>query len=49
MSTWPDHPVRLRFATGTNTNLKADYDTFYAGDASSSAQRPVLIVEYSLP
>jgi len=39
---------RLHFTTGSNDNQKADYDTFYAGDAAS-AKRPVLTIEYSLP
>ena len=40
---------RLRFEMDDNNNHVADYDTFYAGDAASAANRPVLSVEYSLP
>ena len=40
---------RLRFALSSNNNHVADYDTFFAGDASTSTDRPMLSVEYSLP
>ena len=39
---------RLRFASTSNNNKVADYDTFDAGEAAS-AYRPVLTVEYNLP
>jgi alpha-tubulin suppressor-like RCC1 family protein len=38
---------RLRFAAGDN-NQSADYLSFYAGEASAD-QRPLLVVEYTLP
>jgi len=40
---------RLRFTLDDNNNHIADYDTFYAGDAVTSTDRPLLSVEYSLP
>jgi DNA-binding beta-propeller fold protein YncE len=40
---------RVRFTSTSNNNHIADYDTFYAGDAASSTDRPLLSVEYSLP
>jgi sugar lactone lactonase YvrE len=40
---------RLRFALSSNNNHVADYDTFYAGDAATSTDRPLLSIEYSLP
>jgi len=40
---------RLRFTSPSNFNLSANYDTFYAGDATASADRPVLTVDYHLP
>ena len=39
---------RLHFGLSSDNNNKADFDTFFAGDASA-AKRPVLVVEYSLP
>jgi len=38
---------RLGFAVGDNDNYSADYVTFYGGE--TTAYRPVLIVEYTLP
>ena len=40
---------RLRFSTASNNNHVADYDSFYAGDATTAANRPALIVQYYLP
>jgi sugar lactone lactonase YvrE len=40
---------RIRFATDDNNNSIADYDTFFAGEAASSADRPVLAIEYTIP
>jgi hypothetical protein len=40
---------RLRFTSTSNKNNAANYDAFYAGDATTSADRPVLSIEYSLP
>jgi DNA-binding beta-propeller fold protein YncE len=40
---------RLRFTSTSNNNYIANYDTFYAGDAATSTDRPVLSIEYSLP
>ena len=39
-------PALAYFVPG---NHLADYDTFYAGDAPSLANRPVLRVEYTVP
>ncbi len=39
---------RLRFATDDNNNATADFMTFFSGDATT-ANRPVLLVEYYLP
>ena len=39
---------RLRFATDDDNDKIADYVSFYAGDAAA-ANRPLLIVEYTLP
>lgn len=39
---------RLRFVTGDNDNLTADYLSFYTGNAPT-ADRPRLIVTYYLP
>ncbi|MGB8215318.1 MAG: hypothetical protein WCE68_17350 [Anaerolineales bacterium] len=38
---------RLYFKDPSNRNNKADYDTFFAGDASAP-DRPVLVIEYTL-
>ncbi len=40
---------RLRFALDDNNNHIANYDTFFAGDATTSTNRPVLSIEYTLP
>ena len=40
---------RLRFGPASNYNHVADYANFYAGDATSTADRPVLIVQYRVP
>jgi hypothetical protein len=40
---------RLRFTSTSNNNKVANYDNFYAGDATTSADRPLLSIEYSLP
>ncbi|MBI5933810.1 MAG: peptidoglycan DD-metalloendopeptidase family protein [Chloroflexi bacterium] len=40
---------RLRFVTDDDNDSVADYVTFFAGDDSVAANRPVLIVEYTLP
>ena len=40
---------RLRFSLASNNNHVADYDSFYAGDATSSADQPHLVIEYTLP
>ena len=40
---------RLRFSSASNNNNVADYDSFYAGDATAAADRPVLSVQYYLP
>ncbi|MGB8215319.1 MAG: DNRLRE domain-containing protein [Anaerolineales bacterium] len=39
---------RLHFNSSSNYNHKADYDSFFAGDASGP-DRPVLTIEYTLP
>ena len=40
---------RLRFLTDDNNNKKADYAAFFSGDNATAANRPLLIVEYTLP
>ena len=40
---------RLRFSIASNNNHVAEIDSFYAGDATTAADRPVLTVQYSLP
>lgn len=40
---------RLRFATGDNDDLSADYLTFYSGDSVTASSRPTLIIEYYVP
>ena len=40
---------RLRFAIDDNNDRGADFVAFYAGDATTVANRPVLIVECSIP
>ena len=40
---------RLRFSTASNNNHVSDYDSFYAGDATTATDRPVLTVQYYLP
>ena len=40
---------RLRFATGDNDDLAADYMKFYSGDTTTASARPTLIVEYYVP
>ena len=40
---------RLRFSSTSNNNNIADYDSFYAGDVTTAADRPVLTVQYYLP
>lgn len=41
--------IRLRFATDDNNNRVADYLSFYAGEAGTTCNRPVLVATYSLP
>jgi DNA-binding beta-propeller fold protein YncE len=40
---------RLRFSMDDNNNNAADYDSFFAGDAASAADRPSLSIECTLP
>ena len=40
---------RIRFSLDDNNNHVADFATFFAGDAPAGADRPKLIVEYTLP
>ena len=40
---------RLRFGIDDDNDSVADYAAFFSGDASSSADRPVLVVQYYLP
>jgi len=40
---------RLRFALDDNNNLRADYMSFYSGNASMAACHPQLIVTYYVP
>jgi predicted secreted hydrolase len=40
---------RLRFTKDDNDDHGADYVSFYAGDATTASNRPLLIVEYTLP
>ena len=40
---------RLRFSLDDNNNLVADYDSFFAGDATAPTDRPVLSIEFTLP
>ena len=44
-----DTQIRLRFNTSSNNDNLANYDSFYAGDATSLATRPLLKVEYTVP
>ncbi len=41
--------LRLAFKLDDNNNKKADYVSFFSGDYVTAANRPVLIVEYTLP
>ena len=41
--------LRLRFSTGDNDNLIADYIRFYSGNATTTTYRPQLIVQYYVP
>ena len=41
--------IRIHFNEPSNNDNIAEYLTFYAGDAASSASRPVLKVEYTVP
>jgi sugar lactone lactonase YvrE len=40
---------RLRFTLDDNNNHIANYDTFFAGGATTSTDRPVLYLEYTVP
>ncbi|HTP01022.1 MAG TPA: metallophosphoesterase [Anaerolineales bacterium] len=40
---------RLRFSIDDNNNHVADYIAFYSGDWSTPADRPILLITYSLP
>ena len=40
---------RLRFSLASDSNNVADCDSFYAGDVTTSTDRPVLIVQYRVP
>ena len=40
---------RLHFTLDDNNNKRADNVAFFAGDSSTVANRPILIVEYTLP
>jgi len=40
---------RLRFTKDDNDDHGADYVSFYAGDATTASNQPLLIVEYTLP
>ncbi len=40
---------RLRFATGDNDDLGADYISFFSGNYGTAAARPTLIIEYYVP
>jgi len=40
---------RLRFQLDDNNDLGADFLKFYSGNATTAADRPVLIIEYSVP
>ena len=40
---------RVRFSSASNANNIADCDSFYAGDATTAADRPVLSIQYYLP
>ena len=40
---------RLRFSSASNNNHVSDYDSFYAGDATTAADRPILSIQYYLP
>ena len=41
--------IRLRFATDDNNNRTADYLSFYTGETGTAANRPVLVIKYSVP
>ncbi len=41
--------IRLRLKVDDNNNAIANYLTFYSGNATLAAYRPVLVVEYTLP
>ena len=40
---------RVRFGIQDNANNAADFDKFFAGDALNAANRPQLVVEYTIP
>jgi hypothetical protein len=40
---------RLRFQLDDDDDMTADYLAFYAGNASSDADRPQLVITYYLP
>ncbi len=40
---------RLRFTKDDNDDHGADYVSFYSGDATTASNRPLLIIEYTLP
>jgi serine protease len=41
--------LRLRYTTGDNNDLGADYMGFYAGDTTTATYRPIFEIEYHLP
>jgi hypothetical protein len=41
--------LRLRFSTADNDDLSADYLKFFSGNATTSGDRPKLIVQYYVP
>lgn len=41
--------LRLRFGTGDNDDLGADYLKFYSGDTATSTDRPLLVITYYVP
>lgn len=41
--------LRLRFSTADNDDLSADYLKFFSGNATTSGDRPRLIIQYYVP